>query len=812
MPKVLSSFLAVGACWGPPTIIFARGLFLGQTLFWHDIGIAFLPFRSWAVRCFQAGDLPTWCPLVGTGAAMLAEGQGGTLYPTNLVAHLLGLPVWWDYTFQCWLHIGLAASLTYLWLRRGHGMSWLASVIAAHTFSLSGYMVGHIMHLPMLQVMAWLPAGQWSCEVIAREGGEGRRGVAGLAAVVGLGCLAGHPQTLWYLLLGSTIWMVVHMRRGSRAVAIGRFAAAVGLGLAFGAVQTVPTGCHAAFSERRKAGDIHYVRRLSLTWRSLANFVHPEIYGSYADGNYFGGDHHYEVCGWTGGAALLLALVAASSGRRRRLRTAALVLVPVALFFALARYNPAYRILAWIPPLGMFRAAGRYVVLVTMGIAVLAAVGVDELALSKRARKAAVCIGLVVVVGWLAAPHLIRAATPILRPVLIREALVRSGGDEGLASVKAAEKIDFFVRRTRATDPYVAIWLLTAAALVGAGGWVARNGVLGRAALGICGAAGLAHLMLLGYWYHPWLAERRLLHAGRMTVAWAEAMGWKGSGYFYSDPALPAFSKRQPWRPYDAKAIASWARAFFAGLRPSSNVLADARCLGSNLPLAPASLLELAERRVPRSLAGTDRVVRVDQVLRALGVGIVITTGDRAKNLQAITVQRAPEIGPDVVLCMLEDADQALAWIPREVRFVHSSGEAVDQMCAADYTWPVALVERAEVPWTSRAGGTGRVLSASWLPTGGFEAEVVMDEPGWLVIAAAYDPGWRVWVDGSRAKLFRANALISALELGAGRHRIVMHYYCPGLRVGLAVSLLGLAALVLVWWWRQRLVSAASRA
>ena len=68
-------------------------------------------------------------------------------------------------------------------------------------------------------------------------------------------------------------------------------------------------------------------------------------------------------------------------------------------------------------------------------------------------------------------------------------------------------------------------------------------------------------------------------------------------------------------------------------------------------------------------------------------------------------------------------------------------------------------------------------------------------EGGYLVISEVWYPGWQARVDGRVREIERANGFFQALEVGPGRHEIVLEYWPVSLRVGLWISGLGLALL-----------------
>lgn len=69
-------------------------------------------------------------------------------------------------------------------------------------------------------------------------------------------------------------------------------------------------------------------------------------------------------------------------------------------------------------------------------------------------------------------------------------------------------------------------------------------------------------------------------------------------------------------------------------------------------------------------------------------------------------------------------------------------------------------------------------------------------EPGMLQFSIPYSDGWKAWVDGAPAKLWKSNAMYMALPLEAGDHEILLRYRTPWLREGAAISLVTLAGLI----------------
>lgn len=90
---------------------------------------------------------------------------------------------------------------------------------------------------------------------------------------------------------------------------------------------------------------------------------------------------------------------------------------------------------------------------------------------------------------------------------------------------------------------------------------------------------------------------------------------------------------------------------------------------------------------------------------------------------------------------------------------------------------------------------------------------VQLDKPGLLVLSETYYPGWRAELDGVDVPIVRANVMMRAVVIPAGRHEVVFTYASSMVRFGLALSLLGLVALaVLGRAWLKITPTSGSRA
>src|SRR6185369_9557978 len=64
--------------------------------------------------------------------------------------------------------------------------------------------------------------------------------------------------------------------------------------------------------------------------------------------------------------------------------------------------------------------------------------------------------------------------------------------------------------------------------------------------------------------------------------------------------------------------------------------------------------------------------------------------------------------------------------------------------------------------------------------------------PNLVVLDDQWAPGWSVRVDGRAARAVHADTVLRGVVIPGGTHTIVWSYRVPGLRLGAALSLLGL--------------------
>ena len=374
--------------------LYYRLLFTNRVLASGDILLYFYPYRDYAAAALRQGQIPLWNPYIFLGVPFLANPQAAVLYPLHWPLSWLAVTkqLYWSAALHTWI-LGLGG---YFLLRRWHLNSWAAAV-GGLVLAGSGFYGGMIGHINQMNGAAWLPWAVLVLENGIRNTGYGIRNyVVGIAAyvvlfagLVALMLLAGHTQTAYINLFGIGVWVIWPLVAGLRTSTLRTsrlgllprlliYGMGTVLGVLLSAAQLLPT------LELSNLG----LRGGGLTYSEVSSFSLPLLrlpftllptYGLLDLGVVFGTAGYSEFVAYIGVIGLALAAVGAWQGRGTA-RTFGLLFAFLGLFLALGRFNPVYFLLYKIVPgFDLFRTPARWMMLYTLGMAVLAGVGIDVL-------------------------------------------------------------------------------------------------------------------------------------------------------------------------------------------------------------------------------------------------------------------------------------------------------------------------------------------------------------------------------------------------------------------------------------------------
>jgi hypothetical protein len=736
----------------------------------------------------QGDGWPLWASYGLSGQPLAANQLAMLFYPPALLllAGPLAQPtaagLAWAFSLFYALHLAWAGIGTY-WLVRGVGRRPESALLAAAIVTLSGKLAAHtaIGHASLVAAIAWTP---WALAFLHRA--LTRRSLA-FALLTGV-ALAGQATTHTYALVYTAYGLVVYAasylllapaesrgqdseQRGRRREALShlpRLAAIPVTAVLLGAAQLLPLLEMAPYSNR--SFSFAEATLLSLSpGQTLAGLLFPTASAG----------HEWTIypalltlglaaASWLG----LLAAARSASIRRQWPVIAFSLLVLAGVILALGSYTPLYRLAyTLLPGLRWMRTPARLWFFVTLGLAVLAAYGLEawgDLWRSPRLRRA-VSLPLVAAIGC--------AVTLSLGVMVISHQYGRSawglalfGALSGVLLLWAARAPDAQRSGTRRRPTPVFVWLAIAVIVADLLTFdltlfrfpsLAEVSAPGREA-----AAWLAAQPGLFRTYSPSysLPQPAAIQAGLQEIDGVEPVHLARYDQFMAAAGG-----------YDESVFSVTIPPFHDGLPQGPDDLAvpDLRLLGllNGRYLASAFPLEMPGLALRWQEAG---------MLPAGQAGTLVYEN-------SLTLPRAFVVHHTEVM----------------------SGNMDEEM---------ARLEAINLHDTALVAG-GRRLVGSEKPTTAqmtdyspnrVVVDATLDEPGLLVLGEIWYPGWQALDNGRPVPMVRTDAILRGVYLETGSHTIELVYAPSTVQVGLIVSgatalaLVGYTAMCLIVRWRRR--------
>jgi hypothetical protein len=738
--------------------------------------------REFVLTSIAAGRLPLWNPYTQFGEPFFANIQWAVFYPLNVL--FLPFPISAAYNLFIAFHLAVAGVGMYL-LARSWGVTVTGASIAALGYMLSGRLVAYAWGgvVNMLSATVWLPLVLLMFSRAVLDPGR-RRVWWALATtmLLALQVLSGHPQETFFtvfVLLSFALWEAAHRRHSGAGFA----AAAVPLGI--GIVSVVGAACVAAV----QLIPTYEATRLStrnfdwaITWPRapvfgaynplrLLTWVVPDVFGNAVSLPPASTDwlslvlheaHSNEFQGYIGVVPLILAICALGEWRARAHVRFLWILVGVSLLLALGHFTPVYGLVyAGLPPLRTFRVPARFLSVIVFATALLGGFGADAL----RRRSAPVLRRWAIMLALVA---LVLAAECVIG--LVAHSSIRDVGGRLSAGIFAegpsGSRLPPGERRALIDDAYwlaigaasrSAVFVAAASAVLftGAG---RRRRMVGGALIALTGIdLGLHALSYTGFERMPELMSQhgRLLEIIRRTDAEARSL------------AVPALEP-------SADVI-----------QPNENAFMHHRLLSAG----GYDPFELVTYRNVLDVLVADLRRASTYTPSVFGVRFVVTPLALAN--ERLTVVGA--LNNSTMRATIYENRDALPryYFVTSARTVKDAASALAAIRARDFRLgEEVLIESATLPAppvpVAAGQGAVRMLAAS-------PARLVLDVaapmPGWLVVNDTFFPGIVATLDERPVEVVRANGLVRAVAVPAGRHRVDMMFRPRTLWLGAAISL-----------------------
>ena len=416
--KAILTTLIAGATAVALTVLFWEPLWHGGGFVGGDVYSYYLPQKVVYAEALCSGELPLWNNRAGHGYPLVAESQTGPFYPLHLLLYrTLGVNT--AYNVNHLVHYAIAFLFTWLYCRR-IGLGGFASGLAAIVY-VYGWFPPRACWEWAIIGGAWLPAALWCVEAFL--GSRQWRYAILLSVVLALQLLAGHFNLAFLtqlLLIGYIPLRLVFSADGprerslsQRGLSAGLLMAAMLFGFALSAAQLLPTLELKKLSQRATVGADHNLAHGSIPpryWSQMAAwhwsrdtglehwyspFVNRDAQLQKSEDWLGAPTNQVEAHLYFGLIPLGLALIGLVAGwcQRDRLTTAWTL-----LGFAALLYTPGWLlpVTSLLPGFNFFQGPGRFGIVTTFAVAVIAAKGLERLRSDLSTRKVVSVAGVLV--------------------------------------------------------------------------------------------------------------------------------------------------------------------------------------------------------------------------------------------------------------------------------------------------------------------------------------------------------------------------------------------------------------------------------
>ncbi len=738
------------------TLAFYHGLWLpGLVLIKRDAFRFFLPLKQYLVERLAAGELPQWFPYEGLGRAFIGVTHTGIFHPFTAIYFLFSGP---NAYRAATLLSCLLAALGAFTLGRMLNLSRAGSLIAGISFALSGYVVSLTDNLLYLYSICVLPLFCATLERALKNGGAWTVAPAVIWATV---FLNGDVQTGYYFGFIALLWTLARaiglsheLLRLALVLCLAGLLAGIQLGPAWGVFMVSERAHPALFHSQTMDWSTHPLRLATVLASPVGATVDPVAMARFFFGTPkagFWSESLYLGVPMTGLALL-------GVWYRRDLKVF-VWLGSLALLLSLGRFGGLYDIFSHAAPFwSAFRYPEKLMGVVSFTAAMLAGAGVDAL------RK-----GKGTLAPWLAMAVLFLGIAGGLR--------TEAAGAWAAGSFGAPADLAHAVTSSAA-------WAFLFSALAAAGMGVAAAGLkhgalreqLLLAALVAILALDLSRANLGAYHTAPVEAATFMPPLAR---ALQEREGPLAPGRFRM---VSIFEDVLVW-PTELMLPLGYHGAASVERRQALDHEHNAQFrLESALPYLSGYNSQFAETLNPRS--GIEAAARLN-VTYYIGRRYHL---EDPRFAQALVAQLLPY---DLALFTNPVPAKPRAYLSRRPE---RTASPVDS--GALYTRPGFLSGEVDVIETDAAvlpgsaeAGTARIEQ--------YEPEAVRvrvetPQPAVLILLDAFEKGWTASIEsGADIPIWRANALVRAVVVPAGKHVVTFSYQTPLLKAGAWASMAG---------------------
>ncbi len=370
-------------------LIFFSKYLSGENLFFatdeaaSDLLDFYYPQRDYLAEHLKNNQIPLWNPYEQSGFPFLAEAQTGVFYPINLILFKF-LPTPLAFNWSIIISFFILSFGMYFFLKN-LGLSRLSSFFGASIISFSGFYIGHLKHIPILQSASFLP---WILMLIDKLTiSYNKKYLVPLSLVFALCILPGHFPTSYSVVIISVAYFLIRATqtsktRGEAITPIFVFFASLTIGLLLSAIQLLPTVEMFRYSTRTIP--ISASGESSLSLKILVTFLVPFFYGDPSRSFFVSGmPNFWEITGYIGIIPLIFSIYALFSKSGKSLPFKVLFFIGIVLVLGYPKelFESLWN---FLPGLIFTRIPSRYMLFVDFSLVVLASFTIDKILQNKK--------------------------------------------------------------------------------------------------------------------------------------------------------------------------------------------------------------------------------------------------------------------------------------------------------------------------------------------------------------------------------------------------------------------------------------------
>ena len=731
-------------------------------LFYFDVTELNYAYRHYFAENLKQGRLAFWCPNLYNGFPLYGESQAGYWHPLKYLFYPF-LSTWAAFGYDMVASLALAGLGTYCWLR--HHATPAGSLAGALVVTFGGFTWAHFVHTSMINALASVPWLVWGLERSWRNGRLGGSAVAGFA----LACqvFAGHLQdavfSVQLICLLSAYQLYIHKDFKTRQWLFACGSVAILAGITMAAVQWIPS--YELLKRTPRTEGLGWKNQTFGSWHPqlLPSLFVRESYGTRAlDTDWMDGFYPYhEMNAYLGATAMLLALLGARRWRKPWVGMW-LFIGFVAAVFMLGRFTFVMDFWYKIPVLGSSRIPVRYHLWATLATAALVSQafvllehGSDRLSLKKPLLILSFFLLLAVgIFAWGMTPWWTLAGR--------------------WATAYHRERNGWLTRELCVSSLRCLLLFMASVILIRLSGRC--RGELARSTFSfmLCAIIG-ADLLASHWWDMPtvdpsfWTQPPPAVSIIKADPKAARVMG------------VPRYSAGEPG--YASKPI-----DFFAPRDAVGWSLPLAWGLESNIgetPFRPARLIKLTD------LAGGEAWRFSIEGVSHLVMGQAMSSTIAPTPAGSAFVYKLPEPEP-----RFHWARQSQVIAKPSVPSEQAAAEAMKTFGPANAGEVLVIESTTQTPpepLDYKSPDLTQGITLEEYTGDNMRLKLSAPQAAWLRMGVSFDPGWQATIDGQPVPIHHAQLAFMAVQVPKGDHELKLHYRPAYFRLGLGISLMGMA-------------------